>query len=1337
MMSPNSSAEDFRSIFETSMVRIVRPGSAASRLMLLSGLASYVTPVTTIPCLFKHLSDENNNFALGKGGFAEVSLVNCPVDCPCNTNAMYLSEYCSALSMESIVGKDKALDSHFYDYNRALLNIAKHRLTKRYAVKRVRRELTALEDIPALPNVFTEVTCLQILRDAKTLGVCQLYGFGVTDLEYWIAMEVAGKNLSEWRTELTADIFIKAVQDVLRRGRFNKSMPVVWPVSICVHNSDINSSQLLPFVTETLDEISSSDPSLVEIPVPTPVELDTILTMLFLELYWDICLIVSSVHKCDIAHYDLKCANFLFKYDALAEEEGRLAQEAIQKQLIRAEEEEQARIAKQSIEANILAEKLKAAWDFSNQLDQKKAEVQAHCEQETERRMKAMEQLQILQSKQKNGKNPKVKAAYGADISALESRIKIEKAARKEQEDQLAMMQKEYEEVKADADTCEMRHTEANQLRAAARSASRAALGLDVDPLTAKESARVHEAQQHQLRLLVNLLRSMSFMRAAHLRGEASGLLLLCDFGESEHGVNAKKPVTLSALELRCRGTLPIQAPEFLSLSNPNASQVGSASVGASAKKFISGGRVTTASFPQHDSVVHASKRIPVRFPLPGIAADVWSLGCLLPELVTGAFLFADQPWTELYVNLCTVTAANAAGVIVYNVDGDVDTSNAPEPVLEKLSPMLKMLHGGQSSMFLDRYGADIPIYASSNLNDVFMRIEAVVRSALCRMPSHRPTAFNLCKLLSGAVKEAAYSKGDIRGYPIGAKTAQPVMNASTIAPYVHEKLCTTAGVLWSSDFASLSFCHEKLEKFSSLVDPAPPSNVTGTVHLAAWLGRKLLQEHVGRCTHIVCFTNRPAYDPTIRAAASMGQDKTVSNKTSSVDIATDDAHLDHIHTSFPQHALHEHSVEELDVQNSCLMQQWKDLHEDWLHKFDVWEQVDQEQLENPYDLVVNQGGKLVGIMVGGQLAGSIAVKPKVDTGVSGPYDTYEILKFAVHPSHARQGLGTLLLRWAIDYVYETLRQNGLGHGKVYLESNKKLISALTLYRKHLFHVTHERDLDLVVKRRAAKALAKAEAELKARQDAELALQVQQKSSRASKSARPAATLEQPTVVPTVAIIEPESPRFPSPYETCDLIMERIIDVRLYRTYQISQPSEKNAVLGSGDPLFTSPRISQSYLENPSGGSLRFVHVPMANEPGAIEDVALAITSLLKDWQSKRIRGQSRRDVKDLSSKSNTAASDMIAEHFTILVDPMSEKNIEENNITHSYDVLCVAGATALLQSLCSLRGPADLTLTKGNMDSIIQSSNAAMSVMDSVRPHSTSLAVLLDTLTSLIGTTT
>ena len=75
---------------------------------------------------------------------------------------------------------------------------------------------------------------------------------------------------------------------------------------------------------------------------------------------------------------------------------------------------------------------------------------------------------------------------------------------------------------------------------------------------------------------------------------------------------------------MRSRGTLSIQSPEMLSLSE------------SSLKLKI-----------------HSDQRSHLEV---SSACDVWSMGCLLVELLCGEFLFAERTWPDLYVSLCLST---------------------------------------------------------------------------------------------------------------------------------------------------------------------------------------------------------------------------------------------------------------------------------------------------------------------------------------------------------------------------------------------------------------------------------------------------------------------------------------------------------------------------------------------------------------------------------------------------------------------------------------------------------------------------------------------------------
>jgi serine/threonine protein kinase len=146
-------------------------------------------------------------------------------------------------------------------------------------------------------------------------------------------------------------------------------------------------------------------------------------------------------------------------------------------------------------------------------------------------------------------------------------------------------------------------------------------------------------------------------MHSYHKRGLPSGEVFLCDFGEAVPFVSS--PASAAQLQSRCRGTLHTQSPEMLCISHApgtasiaNGSTTGSGQNSAAGHSTKEGATVTTpgGAMSPNGSAKKNGRRA---FCLPDRRSDIWSVGCLLVEILTGQALFADKPWPELYMTLC------------------------------------------------------------------------------------------------------------------------------------------------------------------------------------------------------------------------------------------------------------------------------------------------------------------------------------------------------------------------------------------------------------------------------------------------------------------------------------------------------------------------------------------------------------------------------------------------------------------------------------------------------------------------------------------------------------
>lgn len=138
---------------------------------------------------------------------------------------------------------------------------------------------------------------------------------------------------------------------------------------------------------------------------------------------------------------------------------------------------------------------------------------------------------------------------------------------------------------------------------------------------------------------------SFKSMLEMHDKDQLSGVLFLADFGEAI--TNISKPRSRAAV-VKSRGTVSIQSPEMLCInaadplsSKPSSNINESIPIHSSSSVFS---KVNTPSNAKSERK---------QFDLPDKTSDVWSLGCLLVEILTSETLFANRSWPELYVSLC------------------------------------------------------------------------------------------------------------------------------------------------------------------------------------------------------------------------------------------------------------------------------------------------------------------------------------------------------------------------------------------------------------------------------------------------------------------------------------------------------------------------------------------------------------------------------------------------------------------------------------------------------------------------------------------------------------
>ena len=119
----------------------------------------------------------------------------------------------------------------------------------------------------------------------------------------------------------------------------------------------------------------------------------------------------------------------------------------------------------------------------------------------------------------------------------------------------------------------------------------------------------------------------------------------------------------------------------------------------------------------------------------------------------------------------------------------------------------------------------------------------------------------------------------------------------------------------------------------------------------------------------------------------------------------------------------------------------FKELNLEWIEKYFVVEEHDLEQLSHPKEYIINPGGEILFAVYDNQIAGVCAL---IKTGEH----EFELAKMAVSTNFQGKQIGYKLGK----YTIETAKR--LGAKRIWLESNRKLEPALSLYRKLGFKET-------------------------------------------------------------------------------------------------------------------------------------------------------------------------------------------------------------------------------------------------------------------------------------------
>ena len=112
-----------------------------------------------------------------------------------------------------------------------------------------------------------------------------------------------------------------------------------------------------------------------------------------------------------------------------------------------------------------------------------------------------------------------------------------------------------------------------------------------------------------------------------------------------------------------------------------------------------------------------------------------------------------------------------------------------------------------------------------------------------------------------------------------------------------------------------------------------------------------------------------------------------------------------------------------------------KELNYEWLKKYELWEPLDDEYLNNPQGMILDKGGHIFLASLDDEIIGTVALLPHGE-------ECMEVCKLAVDEQMRGRKIGRLLMEKCIEASLTA------GAKKVILYSSSKLQTALELYKK-------------------------------------------------------------------------------------------------------------------------------------------------------------------------------------------------------------------------------------------------------------------------------------------------